>query len=118
MLLCYVFFFKQKTAYGLRISDWSSDVCSSDLRGVEAPAGGGTFRAIPIPASVASALRRPPCRKSGFSTRHQAIRSQAGGQGGRSGRRAPGQAAEAGRRQPGAERVEVRSEETRMNSRN
>src|SRR3546814_13809190 len=27
------FFFKQKTAYELRISDWSSDVCSSDLRG-------------------------------------------------------------------------------------
>src|SRR3546814_5519092 len=26
------FFFKQKTAYGMRISDWSSDVCSSDLR--------------------------------------------------------------------------------------
>src|SRR3546814_3360620 len=26
------FFFKQKTAYDLRISDWSSDVCSSDLR--------------------------------------------------------------------------------------
>src|SRR3546814_8770408 len=26
------FFFKQKTAYELRISDWSSDVCSSDLR--------------------------------------------------------------------------------------
>src|SRR3546814_10371955 len=25
------FFFKQKTAYDLRISDWSSDVCSSDL---------------------------------------------------------------------------------------
>src|SRR3546814_11854953 len=29
------FFFKQKTAYEMRISDWSSDVCSSDLR----PAG-------------------------------------------------------------------------------
>src|SRR3546814_2854939 len=29
----YVFFFKQKTAYELRISDWSSDVCSSDLNG-------------------------------------------------------------------------------------
>src|SRR3546814_3701559 len=28
--LCY-FFFKQKTAYEMRISDWSSDVCSSDL---------------------------------------------------------------------------------------
>src|SRR3546814_17034662 len=27
----FVFFFKQKTAYDLRISDWSSDVCSSDL---------------------------------------------------------------------------------------
>src|SRR3546814_4385409 len=26
-----VFFFKQKTAYEIRISDWSSDVCSSDL---------------------------------------------------------------------------------------
>src|SRR3546814_2268659 len=29
--LLFVFFFEQKTAYGLRISDWSSDVCSSDL---------------------------------------------------------------------------------------
>src|SRR3546814_7836828 len=28
------FFFKQKTAYEMRISDWSSDVCSSDLEGV------------------------------------------------------------------------------------
>src|SRR3546814_8682363 len=27
----FVFFFKQKTAYDMRISDWSSDVCSSDL---------------------------------------------------------------------------------------
>src|SRR3546814_10867486 len=32
-----VFFFKQKTAYEMRISDWSSDVCSSDL-----------FRGLPI----------------------------------------------------------------------
>src|SRR3546814_4923663 len=30
LMLCF-FFFKQKTAYELRISDWSSDVCSSDL---------------------------------------------------------------------------------------
>src|SRR3546814_3521169 len=28
------FFFKQKTAYEMRISDWSSDVCSSDLQDV------------------------------------------------------------------------------------
>src|SRR3546814_9718551 len=29
--IAYFFFFKQKTAYEMRISDWSSDVCSSDL---------------------------------------------------------------------------------------
>src|SRR3546814_5487878 len=29
--VCVVFFFKQNTAYEMRISDWSSDVCSSDL---------------------------------------------------------------------------------------
>src|SRR3546814_9283584 len=33
LLLCvlYVFFFQQKSAYDMRSSDWSSDVCSSDL---------------------------------------------------------------------------------------
>src|SRR3546814_4814161 len=32
LMVCFVvFFFKQKTAYEVRISDWSSDVCSSDL---------------------------------------------------------------------------------------
>src|SRR3546814_18044554 len=30
-MIVFVFFFKQKTAYEMRISDWSSDVCSSDL---------------------------------------------------------------------------------------
>src|SRR3546814_19820040 len=35
-----VFFFKQKTAYEMRISDWSSDVCSSDLRDADAAAIG------------------------------------------------------------------------------
>src|SRR3546814_10337381 len=29
--MLFLFFFKQKTAYEMRISDWSSDVCSSDL---------------------------------------------------------------------------------------
>src|SRR3546814_4335820 len=40
MIYFFFFFFKQKTAYEMRISDWSSDVCSSDLlrRVVEAPA--------------------------------------------------------------------------------
>src|SRR3546814_3015605 len=32
MLIVLFFFFKQKTAYEMRISDWSSDVCSSDLQ--------------------------------------------------------------------------------------
>src|SRR3546814_5721731 len=32
-VMVWVIFFKQKTAYEMRISDWSSDVCSSDLRG-------------------------------------------------------------------------------------
>src|SRR3546814_12593713 len=48
-----VFFFKQKTAYEMRISDWSSDVCSSDLN---APA-----RHV-IARRVAEALRRAPDR--------------------------------------------------------
>src|SRR3546814_2534146 len=33
MVYFFFFFFKQKTAYEMRISDWSSDVCSSDLDG-------------------------------------------------------------------------------------
>src|SRR3546814_5692503 len=36
-----VFFFKQKTAYEMRISDWSSDVCSSDLSALRRILGGG-----------------------------------------------------------------------------
>src|SRR3546814_5456860 len=42
----YFVFFKQKTAYEMRISDWSSDVCSSDLPG-------------------RAALRDPPAARSG-----------------------------------------------------
>src|SRR3546814_10709387 len=37
-----VFFFKQKTAYDMRISDWSSDVCSSDL-GLPVPVKSSCF---------------------------------------------------------------------------
>src|SRR3546814_5391513 len=40
MLLLFFFFFKQKTAYELRISDWSSDVCSSDLTTQRGKRGG------------------------------------------------------------------------------
>src|SRR3546814_8539823 len=50
-LLCclLVFFFKQKTAYEMRISDWSSDVCSSDLRI-------GTIAAIYVVPTVADRI--------------------------------------------------------------
>src|SRR3546814_9235067 len=34
-MLFILFFFKQKTAYEMRISDWSSDVCSSDLTEIQ-----------------------------------------------------------------------------------
>src|SRR3546814_4096074 len=37
---CCFFFFKQKTAYEMRISDWSSDVCSSDLQAADGVALG------------------------------------------------------------------------------
>src|SRR3546814_1789036 len=54
-----VLFFKQKTAYEMRISDWSSDVCSSDLR--KAPRSALSRRPKPVrkpgarpPASPAS----------------------------------------------------------------
>src|SRR3546814_6234649 len=44
VVLCF-FLFKQKTAYEMRISDWSSDVCSSDLEELHAQALGLAARA-------------------------------------------------------------------------
>src|SRR3546814_17233976 len=52
-MVCF-FFFKHKTAYDLRISDWSSDVCSSDLR---SPGRAGC-RPAPAPAGRGSGRRR------------------------------------------------------------
>src|SRR3546814_6475497 len=43
MWVC-VFFFKQKTAYEMRISDWSSDVCSSDLSLAQLTRAANRFR--------------------------------------------------------------------------
>src|SRR3546814_5364358 len=56
------FFFKQKTAYEMRISDWSSDVCSSDLRRVV------RRQRRRQPAAAAGVLRdarRDPARQAG-----------------------------------------------------
>src|SRR3546814_2630468 len=61
------FFFKQKTAYEMRISDWSSDVCSSDLnadpvRDLEIN-GGGTARLLKL--AVQSGVRKVIYASSG-----------------------------------------------------
>src|SRR3546814_7236176 len=50
-----LFFFKQKTAYEMRISDWSSDVCSSDLAGLLAIAAIDAFRHVDVVARGAAA---------------------------------------------------------------
>src|SRR3546814_19427654 len=47
----YILFFKQKTAYEMRISDWSSDVCSSDL---------ATSEAVPNPGIFVSSINDAP----------------------------------------------------------
>src|SRR3546814_2455545 len=59
----FFFFFKQKTAYEMRISDWSSDVCSSDLNNCGIRIGAG---AMPV---VAKANRPRPTRPTGYGTR-------------------------------------------------
>src|SRR3546814_18790206 len=52
MFVCVFFFFRQKTAYEMRISDWSSDVCSSDLdvpvvaKATRAAQAGGVQQAV------------------------------------------------------------------------
>src|SRR3546814_10759108 len=55
LFLCF-FFFKQKTAYELRISDWSSDVCSSDLK----PYGGWLLAGWIAIAVICGALNWRP----------------------------------------------------------
>src|SRR3546814_3381838 len=62
------FFFKQKTAYEMRISDWSSDVCSSDLPQV-APKGRSCKRPAGAPSGCdsAGAPSRRPLRRPGHA---------------------------------------------------
>src|SRR3546814_6639831 len=55
--VCVFFFFKQKTAYEMRISDWSSDVCSSDLGGmVNSGANAAYFGPVGATASISQVL--------------------------------------------------------------
>src|SRR3546814_10365063 len=54
------FFFKQKTAYEMRISDWSSDVCSSDLPRLQPEAYANAARAVLAPGERISSIRFEP----------------------------------------------------------
>src|SRR3546814_11072008 len=54
-----VFFFKQKTAYEMRISDWSSDVCSSDLVRDDVQAGGAVDLVLDQPGDRDLVPRQP-----------------------------------------------------------
>src|SRR3546814_5665148 len=55
-----LFFFKQKTAYEMRISDWSSDVCSSDLRACVFGDEGVARGAQPCPEDALVSQGWPP----------------------------------------------------------
>src|SRR3546814_6729477 len=59
-------FFKQKTAYEMRISDWSADVCSSDLAGerVLVTAGAGHQGKLLIPKLAQAGFRVRAVRRS------------------------------------------------------
>src|SRR3546814_8199330 len=77
LLLFFFFFFKQKTAYEMRISDWSSDVCSSDLdrhlpppsRGAAPHRGAADRRHGRIAGRIAC-----PCRGMGEARRYARLR--------------------------------------------
>src|SRR3546814_3561282 len=61
-VLLVIFLFKQKTAYEMRISDWSSDVCSSDLWGTTSNVDQAdinvSFRMGSVPAKAGCTLYR------------------------------------------------------------
>src|SRR3546814_7134775 len=98
IMLCFLFF-KQKTAYEMRISDWSSDVCSSDLSGRFVKWLGGlaeqrtlpryanqTFTnwfahrdAPPAPSNAGDVLLWPEDRKSVVQGKSVSVRVDLGG---------------------------------------
>src|SRR3546814_4531811 len=76
-------FFKQKTAYEMRISDWSSDVCSSDLSRMVAPGGNPStcsrWRAADCNACAEDELARPSARASASAVFQAGARIDANG---------------------------------------
>src|SRR3546814_7619704 len=71
MCVLFFFFFKQKTAYEMRISDWSSDVCSSDL--LRFPWYGGESARSPVSRRLCNTGRPLPgpcaCPRLGLDPR-------------------------------------------------
>src|SRR3546814_4214303 len=63
------FFFKQKTAYEMRISDWSSDVCSSDLQFMQAMIDFNASQGKPVYPDANSSLRITFGTVRGYSPR-------------------------------------------------
>src|SRR3546814_3772024 len=74
MVCCGFFFFKQKTAYEMRISDWSSDVCSSDLEAEGLGAEGCSF-----PALSARIIKRASPRPKTVGDRIAAVAAEVAG---------------------------------------
>src|SRR3546814_2841311 len=76
-----VFFFKQKTAYEMRISDWSSDVCSTDLAGRAAQRrnllqpcrGQGADRGMAAPLQHGPTAQQPRLPPAGTGSGNTAI---------------------------------------------
>src|SRR3546814_2715425 len=69
------FFFKQKTAYELRISDWSSDVCSSDLGRPAAPRSSDRSRASRRSRGRIHQVRRSSAEQAVMDTTIDAART-------------------------------------------
>src|SRR3546814_10123337 len=111
-----IVFFKQKTAYDMRISDWSSDVCSSDLG---AHRQRRQHRGIPLGRGLPYGRELPSTRHSGRRLQHRrhagVVATSRGGLGvGRNNRLCaefPGQVQQEGRPSPDPARSEEHTSE-------
>src|SRR3546814_18671605 len=81
--MCLFFLFKQKTSYAMRIIDWSSDVCSSDLVSLQAALINSIIAvALGVPAGIALARRKGSWtgdRKSVVQGKRVSVRVDLGG---------------------------------------
>src|SRR3546814_10392763 len=72
--MSFFFFFKQKTAYEMRISDWSSDVCSSDLLLAASGIGRGKARGLAHRHAIGFPAHRLPHIAGGQSIAVRRVR--------------------------------------------